>query len=58
MTTVTNTPLVFAAPFLSNATTTGDLVVKRATALVCGLDMFNASFLPKSPKRSGLRVND
>ena len=52
MTTVANTP------FPSKATTTGDLVVKRATALVCGLDMFNASFLPKSPKRSGLRVND
>lgn len=51
MTTVTDTPLVFEAPFLKNVTTSGGaLAAKRATALVCGLDIFNASFLPKSPQ--------
>ena len=49
MTTVSNQALVFEAPLVGD-TTASDIIVKGAHALVCGLDVFNASFLPKSPQ--------
>ena len=56
MTTVSSQALVFEAPLLlhnnsaSTAATAGLAAAKGATALVSGLDMLNASFLPKSPQ--------
>ena len=53
-TTVSNQALVFEAPLLQSKAVTdsadADLEAKGATAVVCGLDIFNASVLPKSPQ--------